>query len=652
MRTIWKMSVTGVLGLTALCKLLSVAFPTKLLLQSDPVLKIPMGHLLLAAGLLEIGVCAFLWFSKNRTACAFTVFGFAVCVLSYRAALYSVGVHFCPCLGNAADWWPWLGKHEGPVMTTIAFWLLLTSLMQLLQRESRDNLSELAVRYPFLSQLIPIVLVAVLFLSNAPWKVFSCGPAEGTEFSRMFFLVHDSTDAHQYAANNPAWFYSRAIASIFSVTGFHFWIPRMITLGIAGGLWLFFLRLMPTGAKWFHLLPALFFFCSWPAVIHMIVEATPQFPASGLAIMGVTLIVPRSAEKWRAGKFIVGVALLVIAIALNPGAILVLPAAMVMLVRQWWPRFHAQARQSGLEPQPAKRQWLIIAGQAAALAILVPILAQSVPVDIKTMSEEPHSSVIATNIINPLSSLSGIIECPGTVFGAFLAFILLWKERRLAEVSFLLLLLITVVLFHFFTPHWPYYILYLAVPLAILAGWGTGELLRRGLQSPALDNQPLRINPEIFAIVGALVAALWLGFEFWNIPGGINEMQASEISARPFMQVLSDYRGRAKWIYVRDGSVAAHAGYILPPELMDIPPYRTLAGGADERSVVETVRRYKCEIIVLETQGELDRQDWSQLVQERYTPLWSSKDEVIFAGKWLNLKPYTAPNELLKSLNL
>jgi hypothetical protein len=125
----WRTLSLGVLGLTAAAKLLGLIHPAPLLFQPDGVVGVQIIYVVAAACLAELLLCALIAFAEpvwHLSALA----AWAVVVVGYRIAAASVGGH-CPCLGNVAQWWPWLGRHEGPLLTTVVCWLLITSVAQL-----------------------------------------------------------------------------------------------------------------------------------------------------------------------------------------------------------------------------------------------------------------------------------------------------------------------------------------------------------------------------------------------------------------------------------------------------------------------------------------------------------------------------------------
>lgn len=132
--SIWKIILIIIIGLTALTKFLAIINPTPLLQQTDQIIKVPMFYVIAGACLAECFLLVYIGFASKTIKIAWAVFAFAVTILSYRAVALANGLTYCPCLGNVTDWWPWLGRHEGPILTSIAVWLLLTSVIQLIPK--------------------------------------------------------------------------------------------------------------------------------------------------------------------------------------------------------------------------------------------------------------------------------------------------------------------------------------------------------------------------------------------------------------------------------------------------------------------------------------------------------------------------------------
>lgn len=130
--TIWKRCVLGILLLSITFKLFAIVNPTKLMDQTDHVLHVQIRYVIVVACIAEIFLCAFLYLTASQLKTIWSVFAFSVLILLYRTLASANGAITCPCLGNVADWWPWLGRHEGPILTSVAIWLFLTSAIQLI----------------------------------------------------------------------------------------------------------------------------------------------------------------------------------------------------------------------------------------------------------------------------------------------------------------------------------------------------------------------------------------------------------------------------------------------------------------------------------------------------------------------------------------
>jgi hypothetical protein len=135
--SIWKTTVILIIGSTALAKLVGLFHPTQLLFQEDPVFKIRIIYVLASACLLEMFLCIYLRYCGVEKKGVRAVFAFAVLILAYRLISFGSGVAYCPCLGNIIDWWPWLGRHEESIMSSVAIWLFLTSAIQLIPERKR-----------------------------------------------------------------------------------------------------------------------------------------------------------------------------------------------------------------------------------------------------------------------------------------------------------------------------------------------------------------------------------------------------------------------------------------------------------------------------------------------------------------------------------
>jgi hypothetical protein len=112
--------------LTGAAKLASVGGEARILDQADPLLMLSNRQLMAAVGLIEMVLAGYLWFGREREWQLGMVAWLASSFLLYRLGLWWLGVNKpCGCLGNAANWWPWLARHQEALLkATLAFLLV------------------------------------------------------------------------------------------------------------------------------------------------------------------------------------------------------------------------------------------------------------------------------------------------------------------------------------------------------------------------------------------------------------------------------------------------------------------------------------------------------------------------------------------------
>ena len=523
---------------------------------------------------------------------------------------------------------------------------------------------------------------SIFFLWLSPWKPVRCGPDEGMEFTKMQLLLHYPEGA-RLAWNDQPWFYSQVFASIFSITGFQPGVPRLATLLVVSLLCAIFPRLMPVGAGWPHLVCTWLFFWGWSDVPHLAISAMCELPAFALAVVAAAVL-PRSRAEWKPWRFILSGALWAVAIQIKLTAVIAGPAAAVMLAVVW-------LRDSDICPawlvgrsMPRGRPAKLVdgastgAGETPAVPLswktpvcgfvmfvgLFAILAWWSPVwDWAQLWGSHQKAAAAQQAIQYRFQPEKLLEsAPGTLIAVALALLVLWRQRRLSEALFPVALLATVFTIHLnHQPWWYYYGVQLTIPFAILGGWGAGELLRLGVRriSKMTDSdaaikeaRPDGFQRETARILGALAVSLWMGFELPRAYSEVAEVSSREtIAESEAINVLKEYQGRAKWMFTRDNFAAAHAGFLVPPELTILSKKRFWSGNATEEMVIKTVKRYECEVLFLGG-VELKNEEWKKLLAAGYVSIWSDGAKEMYVAKRLNPQPKPDNNEWLKKLGL
>jgi hypothetical protein len=495
------------------------------------------------------------------------------------------------------------------------------------------------------------------FLWAAPWGALECGADEGMEFSKIR-LIFQRPDLVSLAWNDQPWLYSQVFASIFNLTGFHAVIPRLATFLISLGMLLSFGRLMPKGAGNLHILCSWAFFFCFADMVNLSVSAMLEMPAFGLATISAALVSQKS-SNWSLMRFGCAGILFAFALQTKLTAAIVLPAAAAQVAVLWFDR-SASPNQEGQLPFTLsnKKKLLIfpIFGLCIFCVTSVLVALWSPGWDWALLIGNHMAASAAPQAAKLRFEPTTLLASPGTLGGALLCLVILWRRRRLPEAIYPIVLFATVLLIHIYhRPWWDYYQIHFAVPLAILGGWGAGELIRLA-NNKFNDFGSMRsvfLCRDNAMMLGCLVIALWAGFE---LPRGYNNMvllkQGIRIADSDEVKLLGEYKQQTKWAYTRLSNLTAQSGLMLPPELTILPKKRFWTKEATEKSVLEIVKQYQCEVLILMPNVELKQKQWNEFVAKEYVNVWSDQYEAIFIAKRLNPKLPISREDALKRFGI
>ena len=116
---------------------------------------------------------------------------------------------------------------------------------------------------------------------------------------------------------------------------------------------------------------------------------------------------------------------------------------------------------------------------------------------------------------------------------------------------------------------------------------------------------------------------------------------------------MREYASRTQWCYARGYNLARafHAGLMIPPELAVVSKKRFMIGGITEKEVLETVKQYQPEQLLLGSREVQDEQ-WQQWVQAEYVLVYSASGEQLWVSKTLNPKSLPEKEERVKRFGL
>jgi hypothetical protein len=137
-----------VLAITGLLKLISATGSAHILDVNDQILGIPFRRVFWIAGTTEVlaGLCCLV--PRYQRWGPAILAGFSMAFLSYRIVGLLTGVNsFCPCLGSATEWWPWLGTHQHSVTLTLAIWMGLVACISVFAEDIARKFRNLSLNH-------------------------------------------------------------------------------------------------------------------------------------------------------------------------------------------------------------------------------------------------------------------------------------------------------------------------------------------------------------------------------------------------------------------------------------------------------------------------------------------------------------------------
>ncbi len=228
-------------------------------------------------------------------------------------------------------------------------------------------------------------------------------------------------------------------------------------------------------------------------------------------------------------------------------------------------------------------------------------------------------------------------------------------RRRSADAVFALVFLCCgtfIAAFH--RPWWEYYVIHLTIPLSILAGIGVLGLFRQATAPEAsggLNGQTYKSSPA----AGILCAVVALAVVF-TLPSFITTIQKQRMVGRLDEDAVTlgvkEYAPRARWVYTRRPWQAFFAGGSLPPEIAVLPLKRFWTGAINEPAILNCVKAYRPEVVVLGKTLEKSDPDWTTWVSKGYVLVDSTHDQELWVSEGLNPKKITHNHDAIKAFGL
>ena len=256
--------------------------------------------------------------------------------------------------------------------------------------------------------------------------------------------------------------------------------------------------------------------------------------------------------------------------------------------------------------------------------------------------------------------LRWLFQVPALLAAALAGLVVSVRRGFSVFTVFTICLLMTAVCIAFFQrPYWQFYLLQLYVPLSLLGGVGIAALLRSTLKSlrPGESQNGDSVHGGHAPLVGAAacaMVALCLAFIPPSFTKDLRLLRSAPLASEDSASlVMREYASRTQWCYARGYNLARafHAGLMIPPELAVVSKKRFMIGGITEKEVLETVKQYQPEQLLLGSREVQDEQ-WQQWVQAEYVLVYSASGEQLWVSKTLNPKSLPEKEERVKRFGL
>ncbi|MBE0541117.1 MAG: glycosyltransferase family 39 protein [Verrucomicrobia bacterium] len=217
-----------------------------------------------------------------------------------------------------------------------------------------------------------------------------------------------------------------------------------------------------------------------------------------------------------------------------------------------------------------------------------------------------------------------------TVIAASIGVGLVINQKRVRQIAFPLMILITVVLVHLLhRPIWDFYYLHLAIPLAWLAGSAIGSFVR-----VMMAQRVVQVNPQLlsmFVCAGLTVVAFGLVF----VPVAVRLDSTFKIlNAMPrvkestVLTIMKANFAEDQWIFTFPPAYAFHVGALVPPELAVLSFKRYWSGEMTNDRLIYILEAYRPKQMLIQKSDMNQR--WSAYLNEKYRLAYSDACQALY----------------------
>jgi hypothetical protein len=442
--------------------------------------------------------------------------------------------------------------------------------------------------------------------------------------------------------NDQPWLDTMVVAGLFRVLGEHAAIPRILSLISVGVMMLgigCLVRACGTAIE-SSLFP-LFFLTAFP-MPQLAMSAMLEVPAVACAAASLALL-SKAEGAWARGKLVLSGCAFGAALQIKLTSAVLFGGVIVLLC--CGKTLNAAARSFAVWCGAAFCAWGLIAWISPAFDLHT--LVGSHLTAGRAMPEVARK-VLAFSCVD-------LIRSPALCLAAGVGIARPWRrwDRGLFAV---LALLAGAILFALLQrPWWQYYSIYLNLPMAVFAALGVGHLVRRcrdelsrltkreltqGAGGPVHAPAGGVMGGGMPVMIGAAVLSLWASFSVPELASEIRGVyHAPGIQNSAVGLAMREYANRSQWCYTTDRSYAFAAGVLIPPELIVLPYKRFWSGEADQPMILDAVKKYAPEELLLGRGTQLAQLRWQSWVHTNYVLVADDEGEEVWVARRLHPTP-------------
>ncbi len=481
--------------------------------------------------------------------------------------------------------------------------------------------------------LLIVVAAYLLIILQLPLgTAFQLGNDEGFEVIKPF-LCSKGYNLYTEIWNDQPPVFTVILTAAFRICGDSIMTARLVSVALGLMLIATFYELVRRRSGTWAAVFGTFFLVASPSVLLLSVSVMLEGPAVGTALLAALLTFQWRKSRHRLWLLASGAAM-ALALQIKLTAALVAPALLSELLL-------LSAADVGKSRIRTALVHTLVWG-ASLIAVFVLIGLTFGKGSLKTSWESHTGAAFDSEFGRPEDHkfdprlLRSHIEC---VVAAVVATIVATSRKRLSEISFPLVLLLTVSAVHaVHRPWWNYYYLHLAVPLAWLTGWIVNEMLQRILTSYPKGWLRLASARTWRMLALCILVAAPIARSERRLEDTIRNLRQREtVSANPIVEKMRQYAGRAKWVYSDSGIYPFHARLLVPPELAIVMPKRFWSGQITTQQIVETCKRYQTEMLVLPVYTA--RPEWKVLLDAEYSLVTTDNKYLLYVAKRIKEQP-------------